>query len=92
MHIQEIEWNPSPPKENPVYEKTVKSVRRCCEAKETIRREWEAAAEFLADCTLLPPALKEKIRLYYTDVLAAISAEYSRSRERLLALGYDDYD
>lgn len=92
MRIQEIEWTPPPPQVNPLYEKTLKKDRQCGEAKDTVRREWEEAEEFLADCTLLPSALKEEIHSYYADTFAAFAAEYSRSREQLLALGYDNYD
>jgi len=41
---------------------------------------------------LLPAALKEEIRSYYEDALAAAAAEHTRARGCLLALGYDDYD
>ena len=92
MRVQEIEWMPSPPQANPLYEKMLKKVRQCGEAKDTARRDWEEAEEFVADCSLLPSELKEEIRMYYADAFAALAAEYSRSREQLLVLGYDNYD
>ncbi len=70
----------------------MKKVRQCGEAKDTARREWEEAEEFVADCSLLPSELKEEIRMYYADAFAALAAEYSRSREQLLVLGYDNYE
>ena len=47
MRVQEIEWMPSPPQANPLYEKMLKKVRQCGEAKDTARREWEEAEELL---------------------------------------------
>lgn len=92
MRIQEMEWTPPPPEENPIYQKAAARVKRCREKWEAVCEERAEADCFLADCMLLPSALKEEIRSYYEDALAAAAAEHTRARGCLLALGYDDYD